>query len=211
MRKPMTKFKIYILFAGISIVSCNSSDTFAHKVKIADQQIHDSSEYDNTVFEDIFRKLNSGDTLAQSTIDNFSKRLDTRAGFFDILKYFNKTSLFPIEYISPEKAAESRLTNWLEYPTELDTIPSKIELIKKVDHVQGDTDFIYLVFKFKTDEPHWAAKNGWMIGVVGPYFKNSNPYDWPEGTFSRFTIITETTPEEEVKWVHKNIYLKSKV
>jgi hypothetical protein len=48
-----------------------------------------------------------------------------------------------------------------------------------------------------------------MLGVVGPYFRNSNPYDWPRGIFSKFSKIAETTPEKEVAWVHKNVYEKN--
>jgi hypothetical protein len=45
--------------------------------------------------------------------------------------------------------------------------------------------------------------------VAGPYFKNGSAYDWTKGTFSKFSKISETTPEKEVAWVHKNVYQKS--
>jgi hypothetical protein len=43
----------------------------------------------------------------------------------------------------------------------------------------------YHVFKYRVNEPHWAAKDGWMLGVVGPYFDDSKATDWPHSTFSR--------------------------
>jgi hypothetical protein len=48
-----------------------------------------------------------------------------------------------------------------------------------------------------------------MMGLVGPYIKNSKPYDWVNGTFSRFNKVKETTPQKEVEWCHKNVYGKS--
>ena len=59
--------------------------------------------------------------------------------------HFKKENLFPNEYYTFEKAGESILTNWLLYPTELDTIPSKVELVEKVNYVSNDTTFIYYV------------------------------------------------------------------
>lgn len=166
-------------------------------------------EYDSTIFESVYHKIYSGDSLSQETIDSFAGKIETRADFYDLLERFDKQYLFPGKYTSFEKAAESRMVSWLLFPTELDTIPSKIELLKRVDYVQSDTTFIYYVFQFKTEEPHWAAKDGWMAGVVGPYLKNSQPYDHAKGTFSRFTRTSETSPEKEVEWVHKNVYLRS--
>ena len=198
-----------LLIVVTAAISCNSHQRVVNKQSKSKQQTLSTTEYDSTVFEDAFQKLNAGESLPQATIEKFAENLDTRADFYELLTKFNRQELFPKEYLSFEKAAESRLTTWLEYPTELDTIPSKIELLKRVEYADNDTTFTYYVFRFKTDEPHWAAKDGWMIGVVGPYLKNSNPYDWTKGTFSKFSKISETTPEKEVAWAHKYVYKNS--
>ncbi|HXL57545.1 MAG TPA: helix-turn-helix domain-containing protein [Chitinophagaceae bacterium] len=93
----------------------------------------------------------------------------------------------------------------LEYPAELDTIPSKIEFVTKEIIQEADTTFTYYVFKFKTDPPHWAAEDGWMIGCVGPYRKFDNPYAWPKGTFSRFNHIDSVSTKEEAIWCHDHV------
>jgi hypothetical protein len=169
----------------------------------------DRSDYDSTVFEPIYDKLKSGDPLSKSEIEGFASNVATRADFYFLLVEFHKETLFPTEYYSFEKAAESILTNWLLYPTELDTIPSEIEVVKKVSFLENDTTFQYYVLQFRTDEPHWAASDGWLIGVVGPYFEDSSPYDWTAGTFSKFSKVKETTPEKEVEWIHENVFRKS--
>lgn len=208
MNISLIKIGLFIT-AAILLSNCNPNKTKSKSTDSLKQVFSDEKKYDSTVFEQAFKKLNSGDTLSKYEIEKFSKSIETRADFYNLLAEFNKESLFPNEYYSFEKAAESILTNWLLYPTELDTIPSKIELLKKVNYLENDTTFIYYALRFKTDEPHWAAKDGWMIGVVGPYFKNSKPYDWVTGTFSRLSKVNEITPEKEVEWTHKNIFRKS--
>lgn len=168
-----------------------------------------TSKYDSTVFEEAFKKLQSGDTLSTATIESFASNIETRADFYELLRETGRPEIFPKQYYNFEKAGESILTNWLLYPTELDTLPSKIELLKKVAYKENDTSFIYYVYRFITDPPHWSSKDGWMIGTVGPYFNDSKPYDWAAGTFSRLLKLNEATAEQEAEWVHKNIYRKS--
>jgi hypothetical protein len=208
MNISIIKLGLFITTA-ILLSNCNPNQTKNKQTDSLKLVTRDEKKYDSTVFDQVFKKLNSGDTLSKFEIEDFSKKNETRADFYNLLVEFNKQSLFPRKYYTFEKAAESVLTNWLLYPTELDTMPSEIELLKKVNFLEHDTTFIYYVFKFKTEEPHWAAKDGWMIGVVGPYFKNSMPYDWTTGTFSKFSKVKETTPEKEVEWAHKNVFRKS--
>ncbi len=198
----------FIITLGMISATCNPNYNESRKRDAQKQLRSEAEKYENTIFENAFNKLISGDTLSWFEIEDFSENIDTRASFYDLLETFKKEDLFPPKYYNFEKAAEGRMTEWLLYPTELDTVPSEIKLLKKVNYSDHDSTFIYYVLQFKTSEPHWAAKDGWMIGVVGPYFTNSKPYDWPAGTFSRLSKITEVTPEEEVEWVHKNIYMK---
>ena len=44
-----------------------------------------------------------------------------------------------------------------------------------------------------------------MLGVVGPYFDDSRPYDFTS-TFSRINSkLGEISAKDEAKWVHENI------
>jgi hypothetical protein len=111
--------------------------------------------------------------------------------------------MFPSEYFTHEKGAESFLVTWLEYPTELGRAPDEIEVLTKVMLDEGDLQ--YYVFKFRTREPRWAAALDWMMGVVGPYTERSMPYEVPKRVFSRFNKVGSVSPELEVRWVHDNI------
>lgn len=201
---------IFFITPLIIISSCKIKEAKNEPLKMVTRPTSaEVNKYDSTVFEEAYKKLKNNTGLSTDEIRMFSNTAELRHEFYTLLAEFDRADLFPKEYYNFEKAAEGDLVNWLEYPTELDTVPSKIELMKKVDLLVNDTSFSYYVFQFRTDDPHWAAKDGWMVGVSGPYLKNSKPYDWVSGTFSRFSKAKETTPETEAKWAHENIYSRS--
>lgn len=157
----------------------------------------------------IEEKLKNGEAITGNDILKYAEDNKTRELTYQLLKEHNKTNLFPKDYLTIESAAESNLVNWLEFPTELDKAPDKINHLEKVIIDFDGNNIIYHVFKYMTNKPHWAAENGWMLGVVGPYFDDSKPYDFPAATFSRCSSkVSEIEPKDEVKWVHENIALK---
>ncbi len=161
--------------------------------------------------KELYDKLESGQELIDSDILPFAKNIRTRQIAFQLLEDHGKTNLFPKEYDNLVAGAESNLANWLEFPTELGACPDEIEHIKRVTFdFDGQNNFVhYEVFKCKVNEPHWAAKDGWFLGVVGPYFDDSKPYDFPQATFSRISsTLDKVTPDEEAKWVHENISMR---
>lgn len=154
-----------------------------------------------------FEKLEHGIEIHKSEIFQFAKNPATREGVFQMLEHFGKTDLFPAAYFNMEKAAESNLVRWLEFPTEHGFCPNEIEFLKTVPVEFDKKTFLYYVFKFKDDELHEGEE--WSLGVVGPYFEKSKPYDFPAATFSRFgSKFGLISPEEEANWVHENITLK---
>jgi len=49
------------------------------------------------------------------------------------------------------------------------------------------------------DEPHWAAKDGWMAGVAGGFARRDQPTTVAGGnTFSSFAAWDSQTPEGHV-------------
>jgi hypothetical protein len=163
-------------------------------------------EYRNTVFESIAKKLSLNKSITQDELMELAKKPEYREGLYALLAYYHHELLFPAKYYTIESAAESNLVRWLGYPTELDTIPSEIKLVSKETIIDHDTTFIYYVYKFRTDPPHWAAKDGWMFGAAGPYLQNAQPFSWPSGTFSRLNSVDSSTAKLEAEWNHKYIY-----
>lgn len=161
--------------------------------------------------KELYEKLENGQELSEQNVIPFAENLLTRETTFKLLEDHNKTNLFPKEYYTIIKGAECNLANWLEFPTELDACPDEIEHIKRVTFdYDGENNFIhYEVFKYNVNEPHWASKDGWCLGVVGPYFDDSKPYDFAHSTFSRIdSKFANITAEEEAKWVHENISMR---
>ncbi|MGF7075004.1 hypothetical protein [Mucilaginibacter sp. 3215] len=159
----------------------------------------------------LYKKAEASAGLTAEDVLPFAQNLLTRYDTFLYLKELEELHLFPEAYLTLIKGAESSLAQWLEFPTELDACPDEIEHIKRVtiDFDRRKNFIHYEVFKYRVNPPHWAAKNGWMLGVVGPFFDDSKPYDFPGATFSRInSTIDKVTPEEEAKWVHENIGMR---
>ena len=154
----------------------------------------------------LYDKLEMGIALVETDVHNFAKALSTREITYKLLSDFNTTEIFPKEFYSIEKGVAGNLANWLEFPTELNACPDEMEHVKRVTFdFDGRNNLVhYEVFKYRIDEPHWAAKDGWMLGVVGPFYDDSKPYDFPNSTFSRIRrTVDQASPEDEAKWVQK--------
>lgn len=159
----------------------------------------------------LYEKLERGENITPLEVRPFAENLLTRESIFELLREHGRVEIFPNEFNNIIHGAESNLANWLEFPTELDACPDEIEHMKRVTFdYDGNNSFMhYEVFKYRVTEPHWAAKDGWILGVVGPFYDDSKPYDFPHGTFSRIdSTIDKITPEEEAKWVHENIAMR---
>jgi hypothetical protein len=162
------------------------------------------AQSEDEVVQPIIVKLASKDAVTAAEIRTLAKVPSLRHALLRILESYDQPELFPKDYFTHEKGAECFLVNWLEYPTELGRAPDEIELFSKVT-LEGNEFLDYYVFKYKTTTPHWAAQYDWMMGVSGPYRKESLPYDVPLRVFSRFKTLNSVTPESEAQWVHENI------
>ena len=155
-------------------------------------------------------KFEAGQIPTPDEVRPFAYNLGTRQATFGVLNEANKLDLFPPDLLTIERGAEANLANWLEFPTELGALPDEIEHLKRVTiPFDNENNVYYEVFKFRVNEPHWAAKDGWILGVVGPYFDDSKPYDFPAATFSRLSSKLGTIePEDEAKWVHDKLAMR---
>lgn len=127
----------------------------------------------------------------------------TRKVLYEVLEQHGKTQLFPSEFLTWEAMAEAHLVAWLNHPNELGSPPDEIELMDKVPTPRGDGH--YFVFRYRMATPHWAAKDGWMAGVVGPCDLVHPPIPYARGTFSRFERYDSRTPEDHVEFTHRAV------
>jgi hypothetical protein len=130
----------------------------------------------------------------------------TRNELHDVLLFFQRLDLFPNEYHNAQSFAESDMVRWLCHPNELECEPDEIELMGIVTREQGKdkTKVEYFVYRFRMHEPHWAAKDGWLAGVAGPY-QVHEPMPRAVATFSRFEAYDSKSLEEHVAFSHDKL------
>ena len=156
------------------------------------------------LFQPLIGKLTKKEKIEIADLISLAENPSTRQALFGILEGYGRANMFPPEYYTIEKGAESFLVNWLEFPTELNATPAKIEFMTIIT-IDEPTDALdYFVFKY-TKVLRKKSDEVWRLGVAGPYTSTSRPYDVPLRVFSRFNPTATVNPLEEVKWVHENI------
>lgn len=150
--------------------------------------------------------IRQGEDVETKHLIDIAASAEVRNYLFDALKMFGKLSLFPEEFRTQAALAESTMVNWLMYPTELARAPDEIELMHVATIDKEGGPIAYYVFRFRTFEPHWGAKDGWMAGVSGPFMQKDAPSTVSYGhTFSRFEPWDSKTPEEHLEAVLENL------
>lgn len=146
--------------------------------------------------------LRLGKDVEASHILDVARSAEMRRALYQELGKLGALPLFPEEFCTQGALAESDMVNWLTFPTELGRAPDEIELMDVIGFEtkaeEGCVD--YYLFRFRTHEPHWAAEQGWLAGVSGPFSRQDAPTAVvPGGTFSSFEPWGIKTPEEHVR------------
>lgn len=144
--------------------------------------------------------IGAGRDPSQADLLKFASDRNTRQVLHDLLTQQGKLQLFPREFLTWEAMAEANLIGWLNHPNELGSPPDEIEVMTRVTAPRAEGH--YFVFRYRMAAPHWAAKDGWMAGVAGPYDLTREPAPYGRGTFSRFEPYDSRTPEEHVEVTH---------
>jgi hypothetical protein len=147
------------------------------------------------LLDPVLTRIASGDAAAAADIVLAARNPLTRNRLYEALERAQQSHLFPVEYINAEAFAESDLAYWLSHPNELGQAPDELELIGRFTRdVEDSGTAEYFVFKFRTRPPHWAAKDGWLAGIAGPYQDGARPRTMVAHTFSRFDPLAAHTP-----------------
>lgn len=137
---------------------------------------------------------------APADLASFADNRRTRRVLYDALAHKNKLHLFPRSRFTWESMSEADLAAWLNHPNELGSSPDEMESMGKVQ--PRGADGYYFVFRFRMRPPHWAAAQGWLAGVAGPYDLTQDPMPLGRNTFSRFDSFESRTPEQHVETIH---------
>ena len=152
------------------------------------------------------QKLAAGLPPDPEDLERFARDRETRKVLYDALEHHGKLGLFPAKYLTAETMAEADLVAWLCHPNELAAPPDEIELMATVPSPGEEfADHRYFVFRYRTKPPHWAASQGWLAGVAGPFPVMGAPSSSARGTFSRFEAWDARTPAEHVRVTHEAV------
>ncbi|MCC6488561.1 MAG: hypothetical protein IT364_13780, partial [Candidatus Hydrogenedentes bacterium] len=156
--------------------------------------------------------LEAGKTPDPVLVQRFAKAAATRKVLWEVLESHKRLDLFPEEYGTQELLAEADIVLWLCHPNELQSPPDEIELMATLPSPASTPDkpANYYVFRYRANPPHWAANDGWMAAVAGPYAANGDPTPYAPATFSRFEAYDSRTPEEHMTVTHDLIMGKQK-
>lgn len=154
----------------------------------------------------VLERVKAGEQPVQE-IATLSRDPRVRSLLYRVLRREGHGELFPKDQATPALIAESDLVAWLLHPNELDAVPDEIELVKEDVREEADPyeTFRFFLFRFRTHAPHWAADQGWLAGLSGPYWDRDEMQLEAPGVFSRFEPFDSCTPDEHIKKIEETV------
>lgn len=147
-------------------------------------------------------RLEKKERIPPGEVADLAAKPHVRPLLYAMLTHFERLDLFPARYLDTASQGEAELAYWLMHPNELQDAPEQIELVESIVTALGDEGERgeFLVFRYTMRQGHWAAKDGWLLGVAGPYSQDDVPYSGA-GAFSRAgDKYGEVGPNELVDW-----------
>ena len=147
----------------------------------------------------VFSLIRLGEIPAREQIEIVAATPLTRSRFLRRLGEMRRTELMPAAHATEALIAESNMVEWLSDPRELMREPDEIELMNVFERDTKKGRGNYYLFRFRTHEPHFSAKDGWQAGYAGPYLKTKPLHEYYEmNAFSMFTPWDEKSPEQHL-------------
>jgi len=153
----------------------------------------------------LLEPLRAGRRPDAADIDRLAHDPETRNTTWKLLEEADLTDSFPSECATQQAFAESTLAAWLAHPCELGRAPEEMQLAQIVPIDTPTGEFDYYLFRFRTHAPHWAAANGWMAGIAGPFPHGDRTPGIPCCALSQFERFDAHTPREHVERLHEII------
>lgn len=147
------------------------------------------------------KKIEAGQAVSALEIEELAGRPEIRFLLFALLRDMKRPDLLPTKYCSTVEQGESALAYWMMHPNELQDAPETVELAETVKRPIDGQETEFHVYRYKMPAGHWAAKDGWILGLAGPMKRGIEPYSEMPGAFSRVGDIDgKVKPSEVVDW-----------
>jgi hypothetical protein len=154
-----------------------------------------------TQLDPIQKRLMNKSEVLPDEVYEVARKPEVRHMLFAMLKEQGRNDLFPKEHLNARSEAEASLAYWMMHPNELQAWPAEMLLVDSLTHDIGGRTGHFFVFKYRMAEGHWAAKDGWLLGIAGPIFEGDDHYAKLAGAFSRVSDREDTiTSSELLDW-----------
>jgi hypothetical protein len=153
------------------------------------------------LLDPIGKKIETGQAVSVQEIEALAACPEIRFMLFAMIREMKRSELLPTKYSSSVAQGESALAYWMMHPNELQDAPEAIELAETVKRSIDGQDADFHVYRYKMPTGHWAAKDGWILGLAGPMKHGIEPYSERPSAFSRAGDIDgKVKPVELVDW-----------
>ncbi len=147
------------------------------------------------------KKIDAGQAVSPQEIEALAAHPEIRYMLFTMLQQMNRPDLLPNRYSSSVEQGESALAYWLMHPNELQDAPEAVEFVHTVKRPVDGQEAEFHVYRYRMPAGHWAANDGWLLGVAGPMKLGPEPYSDMPGAFSRVGDIDgKVKPSDLVDW-----------
>jgi hypothetical protein len=149
----------------------------------------------------VAKRIESGQPVSSQEIEALAARPENRFMLFAMLREMKRPELLPAKYSSSVAQGESALAYWMMHPNEFQDAPEAMELVETFKRAIDGQEADFHVYRYKMPAGHWAAKDGWILGLAGPMKRGVEPYSERPGAFSRAGDIDgKVKPSELVDW-----------
>lgn len=140
--------------------------------------------------------LRRGATFDRNALDSIAENHHARWIIGLGVRQLRRPELMPERHRTITAFAYANMVQWLTFETELGREPDEIELMAMHRRQKDRSAVEIFLFRFRTFEPHWAAENGWIAGVAGPFSLEGDFVGGGWLTFSTFTPWEAKSPIE---------------
>jgi hypothetical protein len=149
----------------------------------------------------VVEKIRAGDAVSPQEVEVLAARPELRFMLFALLREAQRPAFVPSRYSSSAAQGESALAYWMMHPNELQDAPETIECVETIRRTVDGQEADFHVYRYRMPAGHWAAEEGWILGVAGPMKPDAEPYADMPGAFSRARDVEgKVTPSELVDW-----------
>ncbi len=153
-------------------------------------EIDNTRDNDNADIFIIKYKIINDLKISNKKIETISNKNDKLFLLYKIMEELNVHNIY-LKNITQEKIAMSDMVRWLSFPTELGSIPDKIELLGEFNFSNNR------FFAFKFSKEGYRIK-GDLLGISGGYPVDKVSSTTSGFTFSKFEVATEDWQKQSI-------------